>query len=247
KHAFKDYQGANARNAPFNLKAFGTGPYMVDDFKVGDLVVYKTNPNYRDPSKPFFDTIQMKGGGDATSAARAVFQTGEFDYAWNLQVEWPVLEDLMKGGKGDLVTKEGGGVEQLYLNFTDPNKDVDGERSSLKAQHPFLTDKRVRQAMAMAIDKETMVKQLYGQTGDATWNVLTVPPDYKSPNTKIALDIAKANQILDEAGYKKGGDGVRVTPQGVRMKVTYATSINTLRQKEQALVKDGWAKIGIET
>jgi peptide/nickel transport system substrate-binding protein len=53
--------------------------------------------------------------------------------------------------------------------------------------------------------------------------------------------------MLDDAGYKKGSDGIRVTKEGVRMKVTFATSINTLRQKEQALIKDGWQKIGIET
>src|SRR5436189_119508 len=44
-----------------------------------------------------------------------------------------------------------------------------------------------------------------------------------------------------------GGDGIRVTPDGVRMKVVFQTSINSLRQKEQAIVKDGWQKIGIET
>src|SRR5262249_34194454 len=53
--------------------------------------------------------------------------------------------------------------------------------------------------------------------------------------------------ILDDAGYKKGGDGIRMTPAGVRMKVVFQTSTNSLRQKEQAIVKDGWQKIGIET
>src|SRR5207248_688904 len=151
----------NTRNAPFNLKAFGTGPFRVADFKPGDLVVYEPNPTYRDPAKPAFDKIEMKGGGDATSAARAVFQTGEYDYAWNLQVEWPVLQELEKGGKGVLITSGGGGVEQIFVNQSDPNKEVDGERSSLKAPHPFLTDPKVREALALAIDRDTMAKQLY--------------------------------------------------------------------------------------
>ena len=84
KHVMKDYVGANARNAPFNLKAFGTGPYMVEDFRPGDLVTYTVNPNYREPNKPFFNRVEIKGGGDAPSAASAVFETGEIDYAWNL-------------------------------------------------------------------------------------------------------------------------------------------------------------------
>jgi peptide/nickel transport system substrate-binding protein len=247
KHALGEFIGANARNAPFNLKAFGTGPYVVEDFKPGDLVTYTVNPNYRDAGKLAFNRIEIKGGGDAVSAARAVFETGEFDYSWNLQVEAQVLEQIMRGGKGDLVTAPGSGVEQIYLNQADPNQEIDGERSSPKSKHPFLTDAKVREAMALAIDRDTMAKQLYGPTGDATSNMLTTPTNLASKNTKYEFNIDKANQILDEAGYRRGGDGIRTTPQGVRMKVVYVTSINSLRQKEQALVKDGWQKIGIET
>jgi peptide/nickel transport system substrate-binding protein len=247
KHALQEYVGANARNAPFNLKAFGTGPFMVEDFRPGDLITYTVNPNYREPNKPSFNRIEIKGGGDAVSAARSVFETGEYDYAWNLQVEAQVLEQIMRGGKGDLVTAPGSGVEQLYFNQADPNQEVDGERSHPSTKHPFLTDPRVREAMALAVDRDTMAKQLYGPTGDATSNVLTTPTNLNSPNTSYEFNVEKANKILDDAGYRKGGDGIRMTPQGVRMKVLYQTSTNSLRQKEQALVKDGWQKIGIET
>jgi peptide/nickel transport system substrate-binding protein len=133
------------------------------------------------------------------------------------------------------------------MNQADPNTDVGGERSSPKSKHPFLTDQRVRQAMALAIDRDTMAKQLYGPTGNASPNVLTTPTNLASKNTKLEFDVNKANQILDEAGYKRGGDGVRVTPEGVRMHVVYQTTINSLRQKEQDLVKAGWQQIGIET
>jgi peptide/nickel transport system substrate-binding protein len=247
KHALKDHVGTNARNAPFNLKSFGTGPFVVDDFKPGDLVIYRPNPNYRDPGKPFFDRIEMKGGGDAVSAARAVFQTGEYDYAWNLLVEAQVLEQVMQGGKGELVTAPGSGVEQIYFNQADPWTEIDGERNHPSSKHPFLTDLRVRQAMALAIDRETIAKQLFGPTGDATANVLTTPTRLASKNTKYEFNVDKGNALLDEAGYRRGGDGIRVSPGGVRLKVVYATSINSLRQKVQALIKDGWQKLGIET
>ena len=104
KHALSAYVGATARDAPFNLKAFGTGPYTTQDFKPGDVLTLVANPNYREPGKPYFSQITIKGGGDAVSAARAVLQTGEYDYAWNLQVEAQVLSQLLQGGKGDLVT-----------------------------------------------------------------------------------------------------------------------------------------------
>jgi peptide/nickel transport system substrate-binding protein len=246
KHALENYIGANARNAPFNLKSFGTGPYRVETFRPGDLVVYAINDNYRDPTKPAFQQVQIKGGGDAVSAARAVLETGEYDYAWNLQVEWPVLDAMTRAGKGVVLTESGGGLEQIFCNMTDPNKEIDGQRSSVKAPHPFLSDPKVRQAFGLAVDRETIAKQLYGLEGDATPNVLTTPTRYRSKNTRMVFDVAKANQLLDEAGWQRGPDGIR-SKGGVRMEITYATSVNTLRQKEQEIVKAGWAKIGVAT
>jgi len=246
RHALDAYVGTNARNAPFNFKSFGTGPYMVDTFRPGDLVVYKINPYYREPNKPAFSQVQMKGGGDATSAARAVLQTGEYDYAWNLLVEWPVLQNIARGGTGQIITGPGGGVEAIYCNMTDPNKEVDGQRSSLKAPHPFLTDVKVRQALALATDRQTIAQQLFGQEGDATPNTLTIPTSYASKNTKIVYDLARANQLLDEAGYQRGPDGVR-SKNGVRLQVVFQTSVNSLRQKEQEIVKASWEKIGVAT
>jgi peptide/nickel transport system substrate-binding protein len=246
KHALAEYVGPKAKDAPFNLKAFGTGPYIVESFKPGDLVVYARNPNYRQPGKPAFDRVEIKGGGDAASAARAVFQTGEYDYAWNLQVEWPVLQEIEKGGKGSLVTAPGGGLELLLLNQTDPGQEIEGEKSSLKAPHPFLADAKVREALALAIDRETMAKQLYGAIGEPAANVLTTPSDMLSKSNRIEFDLARANKLLDDAGYKKGADGVRATPDGKRMKVLLQTAQNSLRQKQQVLVKDGWGKIGVE-
>jgi len=244
RHALDAYIGSNSRNAPFNLKAFGTGPYKVETFRPGDLVVYSMNEYYRDPNKPAFSQVQMKGGGDATSAARAVLETGEYDYAWNMQVEWPVLEHMLGAGKGGLLAAPGGGVEALYLNQTDPNKDVGGQRSSLKAPHPFLTDLKVRQALTLASDRATMSKELYGDTGDASPNLLTTPRKYWSKNTKMTFSVEQANRLLDEAGYTRGPDGVR-QKNGVKLQVTYVTSVNSLRQKEQQIIKEGFAKIGV--
>ncbi|HET8530737.1 MAG TPA: ABC transporter substrate-binding protein, partial [Methylomirabilota bacterium] len=80
KHVFEPFRGAKSREAPANLKPVGTGPYRLVDFKPGDTVRGEANPAYHVPNRPFFDAIEMKGGGDAASAARAVLQTGEYDY-----------------------------------------------------------------------------------------------------------------------------------------------------------------------
>ena len=100
KHLFADYLGAKSRDAPANLKPVGTGAYKLVDFKPGDILRGEINPNYHVENRPYFDTFELKGGGDAVSAARAVLQTGEYDYAWNMQVEDEILLRLEKGGKG---------------------------------------------------------------------------------------------------------------------------------------------------
>ena len=251
KKQFQDHMGAKAKDAPGNLNPIGTGPYKVREFKPGDVVTYDLNDQFRDPDKPFFKEVELKGGGDATSAARAVFQTGDVDYAWNMQVEAAVLWQLMGGGKGDLVTATSPNVERLLLNRADPNKEVDGARSEPTTKHPFFSDLKVRQAFAMAVDRKAIAEQLYGGglTGEATTNIITAPPELASPNTAnleiMKLDIAKANQFLDEAGWRKGPDGIR-QKDGVRMKVLYQTTINPLRQKTQDIIKAGWEQLGVE-
>jgi len=121
KHLFAAYKGGQSREAPTNLKPVGTGPYRFVDFKPGDIVRAELNPAYHQPNRPFFDTLEMKGGGDAVSAARAVLQTGEYDYAWNMQVEDDILRRLEQGGKGRVDVWAGGGVEHVQCNFTDPS------------------------------------------------------------------------------------------------------------------------------
>ena len=62
-----------------------------------------------------FEKIELKGGGDATSAARAVLQTGDADFAYNLQVEAPVLDKLATAGKGEVVSNYGALMERIVI------------------------------------------------------------------------------------------------------------------------------------
>ena len=245
KHLFEAYKGGKSREAPTNLKPVGTGPYRFVDFKPGDIVRGELNPTYHMPNRPFFDTIEMKGGGDAVSAARAVIQTGEFDYAWNMQVEDDILKRMEQGGKGKASIVAGGNIEHIQLNNTDPWKEVDGERSSAKTTHPFLGDPAVRQALNLLVDRAAVQEQIYGRTGIATANFLNQPERFQSKATKYEFNVDKAGQILEAAGWKKGSDGIRAK-DGKKLKVVYQTSINAPRQKTQAIVKQAAAKAGIE-
>jgi peptide/nickel transport system substrate-binding protein len=247
KHLFEPYKGANSREAPANLKPVGTGPYRFVEFKPGDLVKGERNPSYHLPNRPYFDTIEMKGGGDAVSAARAVLQTGEYDYAWNLQVEDEILLRLENGGnaRGRVEIVPGGNIEQIELNSTDPWTEVDGERSSAKTKHPLFSDPAVRHALKLLVDRASVEAHIYGRTGLATGNFINNPPRFASKNTKWEFSVDKANQVLDEAGWQRGPDGVR-TKDGKKLKLVFQTSINAPRQKTQAIVKQAFQKAGIE-
>ena len=245
KHLFADYAGDKSRDAPTNLKPVGTGPYKFKDFKPGDMVQGVINTNYHMENRPYFDSIEMKGGGDAVSAARAVLQTGEFDFAWNMQVEDEILMRLEKGGKGHVVISPGGNIEHIQLNTTDPWTEVDGERSSLKTKHPTLSDPAVRQALSLLVDKASVEKFIYGRTGTATANFVNNPERFRSKTATFEFNIDKANALLDKAGWAKGADGIRAK-DGKKLKFVYQTSINQPRQKNQAIVKQACQKAGID-
>ena len=230
-----------------NFKPIGTGPFMVTDFKVNDTVELAANPNYRDPAKPAFATLSVKGGGDAASAARAVMETGEFDYAWNTQIN-PELQAQMKaGGKGQFVSGFGTLVERIEMNMTDPSADLaEGERSTAKHPHPILSDMRVRKALSMAIDRALLVEIGYGEAGRPTCNLVPAPIIYASDNTDcLTQDIEGAKALLEEAGWTVGADGIR-EKDGKKLKMLYQTSVNPVRQDFQAVIKGWWNEIGVD-
>ena len=245
KHLFADYIGNKSRDAPANLKPVGTGPYLFVDFKPGDLVLAKLNPDYHAPNRPYFDTLEVKGGGDAVSATRAVLQSGEYDYAWNIQVEAEILQKLESGGKGNLSIVPSGSLEFIMLNAADPAVEVDGERASIKTKHPLFSDPAVRQAIDLLIDRNSIEKFIYGRTAVATANFLNNPERYRSKTTKSEFNIEKANQILEAAGWKKGADGIR-EKDGKSLKFVFQTSINAPRQKTQAIIKQACQKAGMD-
>ena len=245
KHHFDAYRGAKSREAPANLRPVGTGAFRFVEFKPGDVVRAEIYPGYHVSNRPFFDTLEMKGGGDAVSAARAVLQTGEYDYAWNMQVEDDILLRLEQGSKGRVNIWPTGAMEHIQLNTTDPWTEVDGERSSLKTVHPLLSDPAVRQALSLLVDRASVQEQIYGRQGQTTANYLNAPSRFRSSNMKWEFNVDKAAALLEAAGWKRGGDGIRAK-DGKRLKMLYQTSINAPRQKNQQIVKQAAAKAGIE-
>ncbi|HKL68536.1 peptide ABC transporter substrate-binding protein [Salibaculum sp.] len=247
---YAECTGARASEcAEENFAPIGTGPFVVDEFRPNDVISLSANPNYRDPEKPAFATMTFKGGGDATAAGRAVLETGEFDYAWNLQLAPDVIANMEEAGQGEALAAFGTLVERIEVNLTDPSPDLpEGERATAAHPHPFLTDPAVRQALSMAIDRVLLTEIGYGKAGKPTCDWVPGPDVYAADNTHcLEQDIEGAKALLEEAGWTDSdGDGVR-EKDGVKLSLLYQTSTNAVRQDFQALIKQWWSEIGVET
>src|SRR5262245_35920441 len=162
-----------------------------------------------------------------------------------MQVEDDILRRLEQGGKGRVNIWLTGGIEHIQCNFTDPNVDVDGERSSIKTAHPLLSDPAVRQALSLLVDRAAVQEQIYGRQGQTSPNFLNAPSRFYSKNTRWEFNVDRAAQILDAAGWKRGADGIRAK-DGKRLKMLFQTSINAPRQKNQQIVKQAAARAGVE-
>lgn len=229
----------------FRAAPIGTGPYKVEDFQANDQVTYVMNENYREENKPFFDRVLLKGGGDAAAAARAVLQTGEFDFGWNLNAERDVMESISnEASTGQFVVEGGLNLERININFSDPNTEVDGQFSEMNTPHPVLSDLAVRQAMQLGINRQIISENLYlGMDNEpAVANVLSGIPAMESPNTELRYDPEAAEALLEEAGWVRDGD-VR-KKDGQELTLRLYTTVNAVRQKIQAIIKANLDQIG---
>jgi peptide/nickel transport system substrate-binding protein len=248
---FQDCVGADAvACTDQNFQPVGTGPYMVTELRPEDTVLYEMNPNYRGAAegKPFFGTVEIKGGGDAEAAARSVLEIGEADYAWNLQVAPEILQPMEAAGNGVVLAGFNSSVEHINLNQTDPESDPPSDYNEGGNPHPvFFENTVLHDALSLAINREEIVAVGYGPTGEPTCNIWPVDPADSPNNADICTqDIEAANALLDENGYEDtDGDGVRETPDGIPLEFDYVTSTNAVRQSEQDLIAVYWEQIGV--
>ncbi|WP_433166553.1 ABC transporter substrate-binding protein [Kribbella sp. CA-247076] len=225
--------------------AVGSGPYVAVESKKDQYVKLEANPNYW-RGAPKIDELQMIFY-DNPAAAIVGLKKGDIDLIGRLAP--PDFESLK--GDDNIVQWNTAGRRASYLQLnhgatTSDNKPIgDG--------HPALKDVRVRQALHYAIDKQKLVDEVQnGLAKPADGSI--VPPMYKdffweaSGDQKVTHDVARANKILDDAGYKKGADGIRTMPDGSK-KLAFRFSIHTDTPIEDKLAEylTGWFKeIGIQ-
>lgn len=236
-----------------NRKPVGTGPYVVSDFNKGKTAVFTPNEFFRDPFRPYFGKITISSDYNATTAASAVLETGEADFAWNVQVEPQILHQLAQQGVGHVETTYGSCVERLTVNLTNPNPALGELRSVWSPEapnpHPFLAETAVRQALSLAIDRQALINQIYGPSGQISCNLVPAPGPFASSNNSSCFspNVTAANALLDEAGIRDlNGDGVRES-NGVALHVLLQAATNPAQQAIQSQLQTAWAAIGVAT
>jgi len=238
KHILGELPDIN--DAPYNRMPVGTGPFMVTEWVSGDHITMVKNPHYREADKVKIDTVFFKII-PSREVGIAQLKAGDIDGVWDLiEAQIPQME---KDPEVDLYLANSLTSERLVMNHSSPVPPHNGDPDY---PHPILADLKVRQAIQYAIDKQLIVeKLLYGK---AKVNTSEIPDGWAhNPDLKPSeYNPEKAMQLLDEAGWKVGADGIR-EKDGVRMRLKITTTTgNKLREQVEQVLVSMMKKAGIE-
>jgi peptide/nickel transport system substrate-binding protein len=219
-----------------------SGPYVLKEWRRGEALTFEPNPNYV-LGKPKIDQVTIRIFPDPETG-NAAFVAGDVDFLVNLQ--GPEIQKIKEQSKdATFINVYGSYRESLWINQR--------TEEYPRAGHPALKDKRVRQAIRLAINREAIIKDLmYGVATptDSMW------ADTPFANTKlewVKYDLEAAKKLLDEAGWVEGPDGVRVSkgvegvPDGTVLELIHDSTVAQHRKDKQAVIQQDLAKVGIKT
>lgn len=226
-------EGQDLNTSDFNTHPIGTGPFMVTDYKAGQFVVLKRNPYYWGRSDsgeqlPYLDGLVFKMLPDSNTIVTQLL-SGEIDLAYG--VPYSQIARFQQSDSMNVIKNETLAWTHMDFNFA----------------NPLLADLNVRKAIAHAVDKQAIAKALGGYPTPIDTPVVPLFPFASKDVPTYDHDLALANQILDDAGYAKGRDGIRVSPDGKRMALRIMTQAGRTEYEvgEQVVIANLKA-IGIE-
>lgn len=222
------YAGTDVLTNPANNAPIGTGPFVFKEWVKGSHVRLERNPDYWKKGQPYLDGVVFKFIPDA--AARTVaLEAGELDLALGSSIPLSSLNRFSDKSKYVINLDDGRYLATIFLTQFNLRK------------APF-SDKRVRQVFAHAIDRNALLKVVFlGYGKPATGPVPSSVVNYYSPETRqYPFDLKKAEALLDEAGFKKGGDGKRM-----KISLDYiGGDVSATRQVE--FIKQSLARVGVD-
>jgi peptide/nickel transport system substrate-binding protein len=222
--------------------SIGSGPFILTEAREGQFYTFKTNPNYWGEA-PKIDGVEFQFFRNADAMVQAL-ESGQIDFADDLDANvFAALE-----GQPNIEARSSVYYGFNYLTFNAGAQLVDG--TPIGTGHPSLKDPQVRLAIHYAVDKEALVNRTLDGRGSVGTSIIPpLYPEHYEPENPVTYDVAKANQILDDAGYAKGPDGIRTMPDGSNPLV-YQLYARQNSETSQTTIKflQGWLKdIGIDS
>ncbi len=209
------------------------GPYRITQVSPGSHIALEPNQHWYG-DKPYFKRIVVRTI-DNTSALEANLLSGSIDYIageLGLSLDQALALEKRQGARFDFQYKPSLIYEHIDINV----------------EQPILKDKRVRQALLYALDRDAISKQLFEGKQPVAHSFVN-PLDWITDDTlpKYAFDAARAGKLLDEAGYTTMRGGFRHNAAGERLSVEIMTTAgNRTRETVQQVLQSQWRRIGIE-
>ena len=227
------------------------GAYMMKEWKRSEHIAFVPNPNWTGPA-PKTPNIIYKFYPDSVALSQAVI-AGDVDISSGIAgVDITNASDLDASAKRGLINltadKNPVSLEMLYFNYNnEADKNFQTEELDREKPHPVLSDYNIRQAIAMALDRQKMADTIFlGYSSAVGQPQLPQMASYDSSAGEIKYDANAANQLLDSAGWALGTDGIRVK-NNVRASLTLLTASNSsISQMAAQIIQTSLKAIGIE-
>lgn len=226
EHVLGDEDPGQWGNDDFNRAPIGTGKYKFVEWQPGQYITLVRNEDYFG-TKPSIENVVVRFGADTTLVAALL--NGEVDVLYNLPST--EIENVEAVTGASVYNYEQMSVYYIGLNFLDP----------------ALSDVRVRQALAYALDKQTIVSTVYGETATVANDVF--PDNHWSHNPDVTVysyDPEKAKSLLEEAGYTMNDSTGIYEKDGKPLHLTFDMSTSTDGRQVAALVQQYWKAVGVD-
>jgi len=220
---------ANPNEAAFNKEPVGTGAFKWGKRVAGDHVELIANTGYHGEG-PFIERLVFKYIPDMT-VMYTQFRSGDIDMVGQAYIDPDKYKEASGLPDRTVTLVPAGSVETIYFNL----------------ELPQFRDRAVREALYTAIDRQAIIDVLYYGVPSVTETFMPRQSwYYKSDLPKHEFNLARAGQLLDQAGWRPGPDGIRAK-DGVRLSFNNSTTTGAhLREQTQQLVQQTFAKIGVE-
>ncbi|MGR4852823.1 ABC transporter substrate-binding protein [Streptomyces sp. LARHCF252] len=245
KHVWEKVSDFSEFNNDKNFPVVGNGPFTLTDYKADSYVRLKANKGFW-RGAPKFDEVVFRYYKDQDAAVSAL-RKGEVSFVAGSPSLTPAQAASLEGAENIQVNDAPG--RRFYALATNPGaKAKNGKKFG--DGHPSLLDQRVRNALFMAVDREAIIEKVF--RGHAVEGEGYIPPRFSqyywkpSADQKLAYDPAEAARLLDQAGYKKNGDGKRVGKDG--KPISYRVLCHATDPNDKAVGKylqEWWGDLGI--